>query len=134
MSTELTSPEELSAAESSLGRVLALIHRVLPRLDEPGRAAEVQAAFRRAAEFLETGRRAHDQANAPRSAAGQGANRLPDGVAPEIAAVIAAAVSIILDRPYRIVSVQQVVAPPVPHINVWAFEGRTQIFQSHKVR
>jgi hypothetical protein len=55
-------------------------------------------------------------------------------VAPEIAAVIAAAVSVVLDRPYRLVSVQQVTVPVVPHLNVWAVEGRTQIFMSHKVR
>ena len=24
--------------------------------------------------------------------------------------------------------------PVVPHLNVWAVEGRTQIFMSHKVR
>jgi len=55
-------------------------------------------------------------------------------VAPQIAAVIAAAVSIVIDRPYRLVSVQQVSVPVVPHLNVWAVEGRTQIFMSHKVR
>ena len=51
----------------------------------------------------------------------------------EIVAVIAAAVAAVLDRPYRLVSVQPVPAP-VPHLNVWALEGRTQIFQSHKIR
>jgi hypothetical protein len=29
--------------------------------------------------------------------------------------------------------VQQVVTP-VPHLNVWALEGRTEIFHSHKIR
>ena len=55
-------------------------------------------------------------------------------VGPQIAAVIAAAISVVLDRPYRLVSVQQVTVPVVPHLNVWAVEGRTQIFMSHKVR
>ena len=54
-------------------------------------------------------------------------------VEPETVAVISAAVAAILDRPYRLVSVQ-LVAAPVPHLNVWALEGRTQIFQSHKIR
>jgi predicted phosphoribosyltransferase len=48
--------------------------------------------------------------------------------------VIAAAVSVALDQPYRLVAVQQVTAPVVPHLNVWAVEGRTQIFMSHRVR
>jgi hypothetical protein len=51
----------------------------------------------------------------------------------EIVAVIAAAISAVLDSPYRLISVQPVIAP-VPHLNVWALEGRTQIFQSHKIR
>jgi hypothetical protein len=55
-------------------------------------------------------------------------------VAPQIAAVIAAAVSVVLDQPFRLVSVQQVSVPVVPHLNVWAVEGRTRIFMSHKVR
>jgi hypothetical protein len=51
----------------------------------------------------------------------------------EIVAVIAAAVAALLGKPYKLVSVQPVVAP-APHLNVWAMEGRTQIFMSHKVR
>jgi hypothetical protein len=51
----------------------------------------------------------------------------------QLVAVISAAVAAVLDRPYRLVSVQPIVAP-VPHLNVWALEGRTQIFQSHKIR
>jgi len=38
-------------------KVLALIHRNLPRLDKPGRASEVQAAFRKAAALIESARR-----------------------------------------------------------------------------
>jgi predicted phosphoribosyltransferase len=48
--------------------------------------------------------------------------------------IIAAAVSVYLDRPYSLVSVEQVSVPLVPHLNVWAVEGRTQIFMSHRVR
>jgi hypothetical protein len=54
-------------------------------------------------------------------------------LASEIAAVIAAAVAVSFDRPHRLVSVQQV-QTPVPYLNVWALEGRTQIFHSHKIR
>jgi len=134
MSKDSTSNEPLAAAESSLGQVLALIHRVLPRLDEPGRNPEVQASLRRAAALLEAARSAHAQAFGAAPATGSGEQKVATRVVPEIAAVIAAAVSVVLDRPYRLVAVQAVPVPVAPHFNVWAFEGRTQIFQSHKVR
>ena len=121
----------LSAVESRLGQVLALIHRILPRLDEPSRASEIQAAFRKAATLIESARQAHEHPTTPALAGGP--QSVATAVAPEIAAVIAAAVSVLINRPYRLVSVQQV-STPVPHLNVWALEGRTQIFQSHKIR
>ena len=52
-------------------------------------------------------------------------------VPPEILAVIAAAVSVVLGRAHRVVSVQQ---SPTPEMNVWALEGRMKQFMSHKVR
>jgi hypothetical protein len=55
-----------------------------------------------------------------------------DSLEGEIAAVIAAAVSVVLDGPLRILSVQPVTA--TPYLNVWAFEGRLEIFTSHRVR
>lgn len=55
-----------------------------------------------------------------------------DSLEGEIAAVIAAAVSVVLDGPLRILSVQPVTA--TPYLNVWAFEGRLEIFTSHKFR
>jgi hypothetical protein len=55
-------------------------------------------------------------------------------VDPLVVGIIAAAISAHFDGPYRLVSVQQVSAPVVPHLNVWAVEGRTQIFMSHRVR
>jgi hypothetical protein len=125
------SPDNLTMAESNLGQVLALIHRILPRLDEPNRATDVQAALRKAATLLESVRRSLEPAGRPAAAAGP--QRVATAVEPEIAAVIAAAVAVVLNRPYRLVSVQQVVTP-VPHLNVWALEGRTQIFQSHRIR
>lgn len=125
-----TTPTDLSAAETHLGRALAFIHRVLPRLEQPERAAEVQAGLQQAIAALEQARAAHvGPASAP-----IGTQTVATSVSPEISAVIAAAISVFLDRPYRLVAVQQVTAPVVPHLNVWAFEGRTQIFMSHKVR
>lgn len=119
------------AAEACLGRVLALIHRVLPRLDEAARAIDVQRALRQALEALEAARAAHEQWASLGSTPAQ--HRVATGVSPEIAAVIAAAVAVMFDQPYRLVSVQKV-ETPVPHLNVWALEGRTQLLQSHKIR
>jgi hypothetical protein len=52
---------------------------------------------------------------------------------PEIVAIIAAAIAVVLDRPHRVVSVQQA-GGQTPEVNVWAMEGRMQQFMSHKVR
>ncbi len=127
--------EAVSTAESNLGQVLALIHRVLPRLDDPARRAEVQAALRRAASFIDAARQALEPAGATAlvPAGPAGTQKVATQVPSEIAAVIAAAVAMLIKQPYRLVSVQQV-ATPVPHLNVWALEGRTQIFQSHRIR
>jgi|SRR5579862_265075 len=121
----------LAEAEANLGQALALILRVLPRLDEPGRGADVQSALQKAAGCVERSRQAHQRTLTLGKAAVAGA--VQTSLDSELVAVISAAVSAVLDRPYRMVSVQPVVAP-VPHLNVWALEGRTQIFQSHKIR
>ncbi len=52
---------------------------------------------------------------------------------PEILAVIAAAIAVILGRPHQVVSVQQAVAL-APEGNAWAMEGRVEQFLSHRVR
>jgi hypothetical protein len=52
---------------------------------------------------------------------------------PEMLAVIAAAIAVVLDRPHRVVSVQQPLAQ-TPEVNVWALEGRMEQFMSHKIR
>jgi hypothetical protein len=126
------SDADLSPAESKLAQALLLIQRALPRLDDPARAADVQMALRRAGTCLEAARHAHEQDFAPRKAT-TGPQRVATTLTPEIAAVIAAAVAVTFDRPHRLVSVQQV-QTPVPYLNVWALEGRTQIFHSHKIR
>ncbi len=123
--------DDLTAVETNLGKVLVLIHRTLSRLDDSARRTEVQSALSQAVKLLEAARTAHAGGTA---AVPLGAQNVTTTVAPQLAAVIAAAVSIVLDRPYRLVSVQQVSVPVVPHLNVWAVEGRTQIFMSHKVR
>ena len=126
------STANILTAEQQTGHALALIHRILPRLDEPARSSEVQSAFQAAITALKNACAAHggaEPAGLPAvSAAGQ-------AVAPEIAAIIAAAISVVLDRPHRVMAVEKVNLPEViSHLNVWAFEGRTQIFTSHKVR
>jgi hypothetical protein len=129
--TPATSADDLTPIETHLGKALVLIQRILPRLDDAARAAEVQTALRQASASLESARQLHELALAPKGAVAQ--HRVATGVAPEIAAVIAAAVAVMFDKPYRLLSVHQV-ETPVPYLNVWALEGRTQIFQSHKVR
>ncbi len=129
MSNPTNLPDDLTPTEANLGKVLALIHRVLPRIDDPARRSEVQSTLSKAINLLEAARAAHAGGLPP-----LGAQNVATAVAPQLAAVIAAAVSVVLDRPYRLVSVQQVTVPVVPHLNVWAVEGRTQIFMSHKVR
>jgi hypothetical protein len=57
-----------------------------------------------------------------------------DQMTPEIVAVIAAAISVVLGRSHRVVSVQQASAARTTEINVWSLEGRLEQFKSHKVR
>lgn len=52
---------------------------------------------------------------------------------PETLAVIAAAIAVVLDQSYRVVSVQPASAD-APAMNVWALEGRVEHFLSHKIR
>ena len=128
--TESGPADVLAEAEANLGQVLAIIHRVLPRLDEPGRAGEVQSALQKAAGLVELARQVHQRTLAVGKAV---TGAVQTGLDSELVAVISAAVAAVLDRPYRLVSVEPIAAP-VPHLNVWALEGRTQIFQSHKIR
>jgi len=121
--------DDLTPTETNLAKALALIQKALPRLDDSARKSEVQSILGRAIALIDAARAAHGGAtNAV------GSHSVATTVPPHIAAVIAAAVSVVLDRPYLLVSVQQVTAPIVPNLNAWAVEGRTQIFMSHKVR
>jgi hypothetical protein len=123
--------DDLSPAELSLGRVLVIIHQLLPRLADAESVADVQAAFRKAAACLEGARQSHENDPARRVATGRSGAGTP--VDSETLAIIAAAIATVLDRPHKLVSVQPATIP-VPYLNVWAFEGRTQIFHSHKIR
>ena len=131
MSDSKDSAADLALADSNLGRALVLLHRAAVRLDDPTRYGEVQAALRQAAGFVEAARLAHEGATLP------GATWMPgdpNGVDAITSAVIAAAVSVCLDQPFRLVAVRSVTAPIVPHLNIWSVEGRTRLFLSHRVR
>jgi hypothetical protein len=60
-------------------------------------------------------------------------NEEPSRVDLEIVAVIAAAIAAVMDKPHKVISVHPV-AMPVPHMNVWAFEGRIELTMSHRIR
>lgn len=120
----------LTASEAILGNALVLIHRALPLLRQPDRAADAQKALLDAASLIETARLAH--------AGERGSQTAPVPVPPEpvedeIVAIVAAAVAVTLNRPHRVVSVVPADIS-TPHLNVWAFEGRSQLFVSHRVR
>ncbi len=120
----LAPPEGSLAAEAHLGRALAYIHRVLPRLDEPGRAAEVQSALHSAIQQIEAARASHGRLM---DSAG------PNGIDGEMMAVIAAAVAVTVGRPHRVLDVQKSSASNA-WANAWAIEGRFHHYSSHKVR
>lgn len=122
--------DPMSDVESCLGQAMVLIHRFLPRLDDPARGADVQAGFQQILDCIESARTAHGefiQSRRPIVVSGQ------SRVEAEVVAVIAGAIAAILGQPYRLVAVQPL-PQPAPHLNVWAVEGRTQIFQSHRIR
>jgi hypothetical protein len=113
---------KLEEQEAQLGTALALIHRALGRIDEPARAFEVQTLLGRAISSIESVR-----TSSLALSGGAGA------MGPELAAVISAAVAIMFDQPYKVLSVQKVTVP-LPQSNAWAAEGRSDIFHSHRVR
>src|SRR5947207_741559 len=123
-----TNAPEFGPVETNLGQALVLLQRVLHRLDDPRRANDVQNALKRAAACLEVARDGHRKFFASELGTTSG------GVPPEIVAVIAAAVAVTLGgRAHRVVSVQPV-QPSSPFMNIWAVEGRTEIFHSHRLR
>lgn len=126
-----TGAAELLEAETNLGLALAVIHRMLPRLEDSAASADVQSGFKRLLACVESARAAHQRIVDARKATA--AIKPQAGIAGETVAAIAAAIATVIGQPFRLVSVAKVPVP-VPHINVWALEGRTQIFQSHQIR
>jgi hypothetical protein len=126
-----SSPDDWSDVDKGVGQALVLLNRLSSRLDDTARASEVQEGFRNAAACLEAARQAHQRVIDSRQVLMNIAAQAR--VESEIVAIIAAAVAAVLDCPYRILSVEPLPVP-APHLNVWALEGRTQIFQSHKIR
>jgi hypothetical protein len=129
----MSQPLNVEEWEQKLGNALALIHRALPRLDEPERTAEVQAGLSKASSLIESVRAAHASTAPPKPIIPGAPQPVATNVDPEIAAAIAAALAVVFTQPFRLVSVQKVTIP-VPHVNVWAYEGRSEIFQSHRIR
>jgi hypothetical protein len=114
----------LPPAELHLGRALALIHRVLPRLDEPERAETAEQSLVQVIAEVQAALAAHRSAVELRRAG---------GVEGEVLALIAAAVAVVLGRPHRVLEVRKA-SLPVSWVNAWAIEGRFQHYSSHKVR
>ena len=56
MSNPNSPPDDLTPVEANLGKVLALIHKVLPRLDDSARRTDVQSALSQAIKQLEVAR------------------------------------------------------------------------------
>ncbi len=61
----------------------------------------------------------------------------PKGVAPEVLAVIAAAVDSVISERHRIVSIRPAGESETAgklYLQAWSVEGRRQHFESHKIR
>lgn len=110
--------------QSALQQTVAVIQKVLPNLDDSTKLDDVKAALRKAAAHIESAHAALDQAPAALS------NGLTNG---ELLAVISAAIAMVLHRPYRIVDVHRV-PPVVTWVNAWAIEGRFAHYSSHRIR
>lgn len=124
--------EAMAEVDTNLGQLLVVLQRLLPRLDDPERAEDVHSGLSTAAGCLESARKAYEKFLAQARTTVLSASGQPK-VESEIVAVIAAAISAMLGQPYKLLSVEPV-PTAAPHLNVWALEGRTQIFQSHKIR
>ncbi len=120
----MSKPETPSVpvSEAHLSLVLTALHRILPQLDDPARAADVQATLILAVARLEATRAAHDQEMGGAAAVGS-----------ELAAIIGAAVAVVLGRPHTVLDTKP--APvAVAWTNTWAMAGRFQQYSTPKVR
>lgn len=127
--TSTDAPDGLTASESILGKALVLIHRAIPFMQKRESAGDVQKALRNIAALIDSARQTH----AAEQGIGAASANAADLVEAEMVAIVAAAVAALIDRPHRVVSVVPA-DTTVPHLNVWAFEGRSQLLVSHKVR
>ena len=116
--------DDIPPAEVHLGKALALIHRVLPRLEEEEHAEAVQTALRQAVAQVTAAKALHERTVLSRRSA---------SVEGETLALIAAAVAVVLGRPHRVLDVKPA-GLPVSWVNAWAIEGRFQHYSSHNVR
>ena len=109
----------LMVAIRLLGEVLARSHPEAPKRPRPQRGALAKAPAPPTAE---------------RQVPELSVHAIPS-IDPEILAVIAAATSNVIKEPYRIVAVSSPRKPPVESLmQVWSWEGRRQIYSSHRVR
>ncbi|MCC6234742.1 MAG: hypothetical protein IT580_19020 [Verrucomicrobiales bacterium] len=115
----------LDPCTAHLGHALALIQRVLPRLEDVGAADQVDRVLERASAEVQEARAVHRQ----RMAALR-----PAPVESEVLALVAAAVAVALEgATHRVLEVRRS-TPVVTWVNAWAIEGRFQHYSSHKVR
>lgn len=122
--TPIPAADGFLATEAHLGRALTAIHRGLARLGDDEYADSVQGNLERARAELDAACAGHRAAVAARRG---------EGLDPEIVAVIAAAVAVLIRQPHRVVGVQPV-GPPASWGSAWAIEGRFEHYSSHKVR
>lgn len=129
----MTAPQAIPSSEDSLldpcsahlGHALALIQRALPKVDHLEDADFVDRALGRVVTEVQAAQAAHrKRMEALR----------PAPVEAEVLALIAAAVSVVLQgAAHRVLDVKRA-APAVTWVNAWAIEGRFQHYSSHKVR
>ncbi len=111
----------LLAAVAALGRVLAATHPAPPAKPQPAPAAALPIAAA-----------SPDTLHATPQITGD--------VAPEIIPVVLSAIAACLGTRVRVASIQRVASPqtPVPSLEAlmqqWSYEGRRQIYSSHKLR
>lgn len=125
--TQAQPQDTVTDPELHLAKALALIHRVLPRLDEQERFDSVQAALRRATDELTAARTSHAHAHS------RALDPCGIDLDAELVAVIAAAVAAVLDAPHHLVDISPV-RPSPAWASAWTMEGRFKHHSSHRVR
>ena len=97
--------------------------------------AVLMVAIRIVGSILAAGHPAPPVKTAPAAGQPAGATGRFSGIDPELIAVIAAATATVVKEPHRIVAVGVPKAQNVESLmQVWSWEGRRQIYSSHRVR